>query len=58
MIGISNGVFEKLKKVLELLLFRCVCHSIQLVAFHACAAFLPRNLEFLVRETYKWFSYI
>ena len=54
MVEINNGVFRKLKEeVPELLLFRCVCHPIQL----ACATFLPRNLEFLVSETYKWFSH-
>lgn len=57
MVGINNGVFKKLKdEIPGLLLFRCVCHSIQLSVSHACAASLPRNLEFLVSETYKWFS--
>ena len=53
MVEINSGVFEKLKEeVPGLLLFRCMCHSIQLTVSHACATFLPTNLEFLVSETY------
>uniref|UniRef100_A0A0L8GDP1 DUF4371 domain-containing protein n=1 Tax=Octopus bimaculoides TaxID=37653 RepID=A0A0L8GDP1_OCTBM len=53
MIGVNNGVFQKLKKVPPLLLFRCICHSLQLAVSHTCAECLPINLEFLVSETYK-----
>ncbi|CAI9728253.1 XP_029641218.1uncharacterized protein LOC115216161 [Octopus vulgaris] len=48
MTGVNNGVFH---------LFRCVCHSLQLAVSHTCAECLPINLEFLVSETYKWFSH-
>lgn len=57
MIGVNNGVYQKLKKeVPSLILFRCVCHSLQLAVSHASSECLPRNLEFLIGETYKWFS--
>ncbi|XP_029641218.1 uncharacterized protein LOC115216161 [Octopus sinensis] len=57
MTGVNNGVFQKLKEVPSLILFRCVCHSLQLAVSHTCAECLPINLEFLVSETYKWFSH-
>nr|CAI5844912.1 unnamed protein product [Callosobruchus analis] len=44
MVGINNGVYKK-----------CVCHSLQL-AVSSAAKDLPRNLEFLLKETYDWFS--
>lgn len=58
MIGVNNGVYTKLKeKVPHLLLIRCVCHSIQLAVSHAAAECLPRNLDFMIKETYNWFSH-
>ena len=58
MTGINNGVYAKLKKdIPRLILIRCVCHSLQLAVSHAAAECLPRNIEFLVRETYNWFSH-
>uniref|UniRef100_A0A0L8I3G7 Uncharacterized protein n=1 Tax=Octopus bimaculoides TaxID=37653 RepID=A0A0L8I3G7_OCTBM len=57
MIGVKNGVFQKLKGVPSLLLFRCVCHSLQLAVSHTCAECLLTNLEFLVSGTYKWSSH-
>lgn len=57
MVGINNGVFQKLKQdVPSLILVRCTCHSLQLAVSHASSETLPRNLEFLISETYKWFS--
>ncbi|XP_036149363.1 uncharacterized protein LOC118647829 isoform X1 [Monomorium pharaonis] len=57
MIGVNNGVFRQLKEEIpHLLLIRCVCHSIQLAISNAVADTLPRNLEFLISETYNWFS--
>lgn len=57
MVGINNGVFQKLKHdVPSLILIRCTCHSLQLAVSHASSETLPRNLEFLISETYKWFS--
>ncbi|VEN44313.1 unnamed protein product [Callosobruchus maculatus] len=55
MVGINNGVYKKLKEYCpNLVLVRCVCHSLQL-AVSSAAKDLPRNLEFLLKETYDWF---
>ncbi|XP_042894354.1 uncharacterized protein LOC122268140 [Penaeus japonicus] len=57
MVGINNGVYEKLRKdVPDLVLIRCVCHSLQLSVSAATVDALPRNLDFLISETYNWFS--
>lgn len=57
MVGINNGVYQVLKREIpHLILIRCVCHSIQLATSAATAESLPRNLDFLVRESYNWFS--
>lgn len=57
MTGINNGVYAKLKSSLpHLILVRCLCHSLQLAVSAAAKEFLPRNLEFIIRETYDWFS--
>lgn len=57
MVGVNNGVHSKLKEeVPHLILVRCLCHSLQLAVSAAAKQFLPRNLEFLIRETYDWFS--
>ncbi|KMQ87143.1 zinc finger protein [Lasius niger] len=57
MVGINNGVYAKLKaEVPSLILIRCLCHSLQLAVSHAMTDTLPRNLEFLIHETYNWFS--
>ena len=36
--------------------FKCVCHSLQLAASKA-AAVLPSHIDFLIRESYNWFSH-
>jgi len=57
MTEVNNGVYIRLKEeVLNLILSRCVCHSLQLAVSAAAKACLPRHLEYLVRETYDWFS--
>ncbi len=57
MIGINNGVHKKLQEIWQtkLVLMRCVCHSIQLAVSSACDE-LPSCLDFLLKETYNWFS--
>ncbi|XP_023244386.1 uncharacterized protein LOC111642287 [Centruroides sculpturatus] len=58
MIGINNGVYAKLKaEVPALILVRCLCHSLQLAISHATKEGLPRNIEFLIKETFNWFSH-
>lgn len=57
MVGRENGVFSMLlKEVDHLILIRCVCHSVQLSVSAAAANVLPTHLEFLLSETYNWFS--
>lgn len=57
MVGVNNGVFSRLKQEIpHLVLVRCLCHSLQLAVSAAAKEFLPRNLEFLIRETYDWFA--
>ncbi|XP_024869117.1 uncharacterized protein LOC112452903, partial [Temnothorax curvispinosus] len=56
MVGINNGVSKLKAEVPSLILIRCLCHSLQLAVSHAMIDTLPRNLEFLIHETYNWFS--
>lgn len=57
MVGINNGVHAILKKDNpNLILIRCICHSLQLATSHVCADIIPRHLDFLISETYNWFS--
>ena len=52
MTGVNNGVYAKLKEeVSNLIMVRCVCHSTELSVSHACNQALPRNFEFLAKET-------
>jgi hypothetical protein len=56
MVGINNGLYQILKTHNpSLILIRCICHSMQL-AISSASKELPRNLEFLIRETYDWFA--
>ncbi|KAJ8966915.1 hypothetical protein NQ317_009498 [Molorchus minor] len=45
------------RSVWPLAAFRCVCHSLQLAVSTASEKTLPRNIEFLIKETYNWFSH-
>ncbi|KAL0195174.1 hypothetical protein M9458_008746, partial [Cirrhinus mrigala] len=59
MTGVNNGVHKVLKEeygLKDLVLIRCVCHSLQLAVSHASNDTIPRSVEYLVRETYNWFS--
>ncbi|KAJ0169456.1 hypothetical protein K1T71_015043 [Dendrolimus kikuchii] len=59
MTGRNNSVIEILKReynLPNLILIRCICHSLQLAVSHTSESNLPRNIEFLIRETYNWFS--
>lgn len=58
--GVNNGVFETLKREWQLpnlVMVRCICHSLQLALSHSVQGTLPRNADFLVRETHMWFSH-
>lgn len=39
-----------------MILIKCVCHSLQLATSHVCSETIPRHLDFLISETYNWFS--
>ncbi|CAI6377720.1 unnamed protein product [Macrosiphum euphorbiae] len=57
MVGINNGVYVKLKEdIPSLIHIPCICHSLQLEVSAAAAETLPRNIDYLTRETYNWFS--
>lgn len=57
MVGRTSGVYARLKReVPHLILVPCVCHSLQLAISEVCKQFLPAQVEFLVAETFNWFS--
>ncbi|KAH6939682.1 hypothetical protein HPB50_020615 [Hyalomma asiaticum] len=57
MVGKNNSLYTNLRRKNEdLVLVKCVCHSIQLCASKAIEV-LPRSLEFLVGRSYSWFSH-
>lgn len=57
MVGKYNSVTALFKQELnDLIVIKCVSHSLHLCAEKA-AETLPRQLEFLVRESHNWFSY-
>ncbi|KAJ8914027.1 hypothetical protein NQ315_012051 [Exocentrus adspersus] len=56
MVGVNTGVYQRLKAHCpNLILIKCICHSLQL-AITAASKVLPRNLDFIIRETYDWFA--
>lgn len=55
-VGIHHSVTTILRAINpELVVIKCVCHSLHLAAEEACKL-LPRHLDFMVRETHTWFS--
>lgn len=57
MVGAISGVITKLKELNpNIVLIPCICHSLQLSITHAATHHLPRNIEFLISETYNWFG--
>jgi len=58
MVSINNGVYIKiLSEVPTLIHIPCVCHSLQLAVSAAANDTLPRNIEYLITETYNWFAH-
>lgn len=54
MVGVNSGVYARLKKdIPHLILIPCVCHSLQFAISKATENTLPRNIEFLIKETYN-----
>ena len=57
MCGRNNSVITKFRELCpNIIHIRCICHSIQLCSSHALKV-MPRNVEFMVSETYNWFSH-
>lgn len=56
MVGSRNSVLLKLFELIpRLVAIKYLCHSLHLCAEHACDV-LPKNLDFLVKESHAWFS--
>lgn len=57
MVGNKKSVYMELKKLVpNLILVKCICHSIQLSITYSWKNCMPEQLEFLVNETYNWFA--
>lgn len=57
MTGIHNSVYTKLRNENPLLiLIPCICHSLQLAVSHAARQTIPNEVEYIIEETYAWFS--
>jgi len=59
MVGINNCVYKKMLSEVPTLIqyITCVCHSLQLAVSAAASETLPRNIEFLIKETYNCFAH-
>lgn len=58
--GFNNGILETLKhewQLPNLIMVRCICHSLQLPLSNAVQGTLLKNMDFLVREMHMWFSH-
>ncbi|CAF4920130.1 unnamed protein product [Pieris macdunnoughi] len=56
MTGANYGLHKILKTgyvLPNLVLVRCVCHSLQLAISHASENTIPRNIEYMIREEYN-----
>ena len=57
MVGAHHSVSTFFKQLVpNIVVFKCVCHSLQLAASKV-AAVLPSHIDFLIRESYNWFSH-
>jgi len=57
MIGEHHSLQRLLKHTYpNLVHIRCSCHSFDLAARHAMKKAMPSNLEFMIKESYNWFS--
>ena len=57
MVGAHHSVSTFFKQLVpNIVVFKCVCHSLQLAASKV-AAVLPSYIDFLIRESYNWFSH-
>lgn len=57
MSGNANSVITRFRELTPgIVHIKCICHSIQLCSSYALKV-MPRNVEFMVAETYNWFSH-
>ena len=57
MVGQNNSVITRFREVNpNMIHIKCICHSIQLCSSYAPRV-LPENVEYMVSETYSWFSH-
>ena len=57
MVGVHHSLATYFRELIpHIVIFKCVCHSLQLAASKA-ADTLPAHLDFMVRESYNWFSH-
>eukprot|EP00795_Rhopilema_esculentum_P009772 gene9772-18305_t len=57
MVGVHHSLSTYFKNLVpEIVMFKCVCHSLQLAASKA-AEVMPAHIDFMVRESYNWFSH-
>ena len=57
MVGVRHSLATYFRELIpHIVIFKCVCHSLQLAASKA-ADTLPAHLDFMVRESYNWFSH-
>jgi len=57
-VGKNNLVATFLKKDWpHLILMRCICHALDLIAKKSFKEHLPSSLDYLLRESYNWFSH-
>ena len=57
MCGVNNSVITLFREVCpNIVHIKCICHSIQLCSSYALKV-LPRSIEYMVSETYNWFSH-
>ena len=53
MVGTNHSVSAYFKKIVpDIVMFKCICHSLQLAASKASLV-LPAHIDFLVRESYN-----
>lgn len=54
--GCNKSLYTLMKKKRDdLIIIKCICHSIHLVCSHASEE-LPSNIDFMLRETFNWFK--
>ena len=57
MVGVHHSLATYFRELVpHIIIFKCVCHSLQLAASKA-ADTLPAHLDFMIRESYNWFSH-